>query len=58
MSENKISEFESVEELVEYFDNNDMAECWDEMAPVHFDVNIQRRSSAGFCGQRVNEEVG
>ena len=44
MSENKMPEFESVEELVEFFDNNDMGKCSDEMPEVHFDVDIQRRS--------------
>jgi predicted HicB family RNase H-like nuclease len=44
MSENKMPEFESVEELVEFFDNNDMSEYSDEMPEVHFDVDIQRRS--------------
>lgn len=44
MNENKMSEFESLEDLTEFFDNNDMGQYFDEMPPVHFDVNIQRRS--------------
>ncbi len=44
MSENKMPEFESVEELVEFFDTHDMGEHFDEMPEVHFDVDIQRRS--------------
>lgn len=44
MSENKMPEFESIEELVQFFDNNDMGEYSDEMPEVHFDVDIQRRS--------------
>ena len=44
MSENKMPEFESVEELAEFFDNHDISEYMDEMPEVHFDVDIQRRS--------------
>lgn len=44
MSENKLPEFESVEELTKFFDDNDMGEYFDEMPEVHFDVDIQRRS--------------
>jgi hypothetical protein len=44
MKENKMSEFESVEDLVEYFDTHDMGQHFDEMPEVHFDVDIQRRS--------------
>ncbi len=44
MSENKMPEFESVEDIVEFFDNNDMSKYSDEMPEVHFDVDIQRRS--------------
>ncbi len=44
MNENKKPEFESIEELTNFFDNNDMGEYFDEMPEVHFDVDIQRRS--------------
>lgn len=44
MSENKMPDFESIEELTEFFDDNDMSEYFDEMPQVHFDVAIQRRS--------------
>ena len=44
MSENKMPEFESVGELADFFDHNDMGEYFDEMPEVHFDVDIQRRS--------------
>ena len=44
MSENKLPEFDSVEELTEFFDTHDMAEHFDAMPEVHFDVDIQRRS--------------
>ncbi len=44
MNENKMPEFETVEELVEFFETHDMGEHFDEMPEVHFDVDIQRRS--------------
>lgn len=37
-------EFDSIKEIVEFFDTQDMGEHFDEMPEVHFDVNVQRRS--------------
>ena len=44
MSENKLPEFETVEELVEFFDTHDMGEYWNEMPEAHFEVDIQERT--------------
>ncbi len=44
MSENKMPELDSIEELTDFFDNNDMSEYLDAMPQVHFDVEIARRS--------------
>ena len=33
----------SLDELVEFFETNDMGEDWDQMPEAHFDVNIKRR---------------
>ncbi len=44
MSENKKPQFDSIEELTDFFDNNDMGEYFDEMPEVQFDVAIARRS--------------
>ena len=44
MSESKLPEFETIEDLVEFFDNHDMGEYWDEMPEAQFDVNIQKRT--------------
>src|SRR4051794_11746727 len=44
MNENKMPDFESVDEVVEFFDNNDMGEYADEMPEAHFEIDIQRRS--------------
>ncbi len=44
MSETKLPEFESVEELVEFFDTHDMGEYAENMPEVQFDVDIQKRT--------------
>ncbi len=44
MNENKMPEFDSIEELTEFFDNNDLGKYFDEMPEVDFDVDIRRRS--------------
>ena len=44
MNENKMPQIESVEELMDLFDSNDMSEYFDAMPEVHCDVDIQRRS--------------
>lgn len=42
MNENKLPEFASIEELVEFFDTHDMGEY--DLPVVRFDVDIQRRT--------------
>lgn len=42
MSENKLPEFESVEELTDFFDSHDMGEF--ELPQVEFDVDIKKRT--------------
>ena len=44
MNESKMPKFESIEELTDFFDNNDMGEHMDAMPEVHFDVAISSRS--------------
>ena len=44
MSKNKLPQFETTEEMIEFFDSHDMGEYWDEMPEAHFDVDIQRRT--------------
>ena len=46
MAENEslpLPHFQSLQELVEYFDSHDMGEHWDRMPEAHFDVDIKRR---------------
>ena len=44
MSKNKLPEFETVEEFVDFFDTHDMGKYWDEMPEAHFKVTIKERS--------------
>ena len=46
MARNKskpLPSFESLNELVEFFDRHDMGEYWDQMPEVDFDINIKTR---------------
>lgn len=38
----KLPEFESIEELVEFFDGNDLGDYLESMDEVEFEVEIQR----------------
>ncbi len=47
MAENKSStlpRFDSLQDLVEFFDTHDMGEYWEHMPEAHFAVDIKRRS--------------
>lgn len=35
--------FNSIDELVEFFDTHDMGEYWDQMPEAHFDIDIRSR---------------
>jgi len=56
MAENESSplpHFQSLQELVEYFDAHDMGEHWDRMPEAHFDVDITRR----HCLVSIDEDL-
>jgi len=53
MGKGKILQFESYDELVEYFDTHDMSEFIDESREVSFEVNIQRRK----CVLLLDEDI-
>lgn len=38
-----LPKFESVNELVEFFDSHDMGEYWDQMPEVDFEINLKTR---------------
>ena len=45
--------FQSLPELVEYFDSHDMGEHWDRMPKAHFEVDIKRR----HCLLSIDKEL-
>lgn len=38
-----LPEFESLDELVKFFDTHDMGDYWEQMPEASFDINIKRR---------------
>jgi hypothetical protein len=36
--------FRSLDELVNFFDTNDLGEYWDDMPEAHFEVDIKKRT--------------
>ena len=47
MPENKskpLPQFDSLEELVDYFDNHDLGDHWEEMPEVDFEIDIQGKT--------------
>jgi CopG antitoxin of type II toxin-antitoxin system len=40
----KLPKFRSIDELVEFFDENDSAPYWNDMPEVHFDIDLKRRA--------------
>jgi len=57
MSGNRRSEFDSIEELTEFFDTHDMGEYLDEMPEAHFDVDIQQRSFLISVDERLMKKL-
>jgi hypothetical protein len=46
MARNKsktLPKFESLDELVKFFDANDMGDYWEQLPEAHFDINIKTR---------------
>lgn len=47
MAKNKTKskpQFDSIEELVAFFETHDLGEYWDQMPDAHFDINIKKRT--------------
>ena len=58
MEKNKsksLPQFNSIDELVEFFDTHDMGEYWDQMPEAHFDIDI--RSRRHIFTIEVEEEI-
>jgi len=47
MTENnseRMPHFQSLDELVEFFDTHDLGEYWEQMPEAHFEVDLKRRT--------------
>ena len=56
MAENESSplpHFQSLQELMEFFDTHDMGEYWDRMSEAHVEVDIKRR----HCLVAIEEDL-
>ncbi|HEX9653248.1 MAG TPA: CopG family antitoxin [bacterium] len=38
-----LPQFDYLDDLVEFFDSNDMGDYWDRMPEMHFDINVKKR---------------
>ena len=43
MQESKLPSFQSIDEVVEFFETHDMGEYWDELPAADFEVQIKKR---------------
>lgn len=53
----KLPKFESLDKLVEFFENNDTSEYWDEMPEVHFDISIKKKTHLVAIDEELANEV-
>ena len=47
----------SLEALVEYFDNNDLGDDWEKMPEAKFDIDIQKRTHLVAVDEELIEQV-
>ena len=40
----KVPSFQSIDEVVDFFDNSDMGEYWDELPAASFEVQLKKRT--------------
>jgi len=60
MQENKsmrLPSFVSLDELVEFFDTNDMGEYWDKMPEADFEVHIKRRGRLFTIDEELDDKL-
>jgi hypothetical protein len=43
MSENRLPDFGSIDELVQFFDTHDMGEYQEDLPEAHFDVDVKKQ---------------
>ena len=57
MAENKLPEFDSLEELTDFFDNNDMGDYWQTMPEVDFEIAIAKKTRLVAIEETLAERV-
>ena len=49
--------FDSLDDLVEFFDARDMGEYWKQMPEAHFDVNIKRKKHLVAIDEEISARL-
>ena len=57
MAENKLPEFDSLEELTDFFDNNDIGDYWQTMPEVDFEISIVKKTRLIAIEETLAERV-
>jgi hypothetical protein len=59
MSENKTNSIPrgSLEDLIEFFDTQDMGDYWDELPEAHFDVDLRKRTHLAVLQEDVSGKI-
>ncbi|MBS1252065.1 MAG: hypothetical protein MAG451_01101 [Anaerolineales bacterium] len=52
-----LPQFDSVEELVDFFDTHDMGEYWDQMPGVEFEIDIKHRTHLFAIEEDLAEQL-
>jgi hypothetical protein len=53
----RLPSFVSLDELVEFFDTNDMGEYWDKMPEADFEVHIKRRGRLFTLNEELDDKL-
>ena len=57
MAENKLPQFDALEELTEFFDANDMGDYWPTMPEVEFEITLARKTRLVAIEEALAERV-
>jgi hypothetical protein len=53
----KLPTFASLDELVEFFDSNDMGEYEEQLPAAHFEVDLQRKTHLIAINEEINNRL-
>ena len=57
MAENKLPTFDTLEELTEFFDANDMGDYWQTMPEVEFEITLAKKTRLVAIEEALAERV-